>query len=70
MSKKSPKNSSCKKVFNFVLWIRAFYAIFLRWKSMYLRTCGSFKSAILKKDGVRKPESATFAEGPQIQHII
>jgi hypothetical protein len=33
---------------------------------MYLLTCGSFKSGNLKKYWVCKPQSAAFAEGPQI----
>ncbi len=48
LSQNSPK--SCPfKFFLFVLWIRAFYAILLRRKIVYLQTFGSFKSDISKK---------------------
>ncbi len=50
-----------KTMFKFVLiWLRELYAIFVRRKSMYLRTCGRFKSAkslvpqITRKYWVRK----------------
>ncbi len=40
--------------FCFVLWIRQFYALFVGRKVKYLRTCGSFKSANIKKSTNRK----------------
>jgi hypothetical protein len=44
------------------------YAIFVRRKSMYLRTCGSFTSANHKRLGPQTANSrtSTFAEGSQI----
>jgi hypothetical protein len=36
---------------------------------MYLRTCGSLKSANLETSQIADSQSATFAEGPQIYHI-
>jgi|688.fasta_scaffold168799_1 hypothetical protein len=40
----------------------------IMYKKMYLRTCGSFKSANKIKLGPRiaNPQSASFAEGSQI----
>ncbi len=48
--------------------IRALYAIFVRRKSMYLRTCGSFQSANHKKivSANRISASVAFAEGLQM----
>ncbi len=56
---KQPKKSAFERlIFYFVLWINAFFAIFLRRKSMYLRTCGSFNSANHKKIGSANLKSA------------
>ncbi len=57
LSPNSPK-SRLVNVFHVKFWVRALYAIFERINSMYLWTCGSFKSANQKKDWVRKSQSA------------
>jgi hypothetical protein len=49
--------------------IRLLNALFVTRKSMYFRTCGTFKSANYKKDWgpqITNPPSVTIAEGPQI----
>jgi len=43
-------------IFYVQILIRALYSIFARRKRMYLRACGSFKSANYKKDLVRKSQ--------------
>jgi hypothetical protein len=50
----------------------AFYAIFVRRKSMYFRSDGSFKSTNHKKlvPQITNPQRVTFAEGPQIYQIL
>jgi hypothetical protein len=48
-------------------------AIFVRRKIMYLQTCGSFKSAKKGKrlaPQITNPQSATFAECPQMEKIF
>ncbi len=49
-------------------FIWSFICYIWKGKVIYLRTCGSFKSANHKKLGPQKanPQRVTFAEGPQI----
>jgi hypothetical protein len=59
MSQKSLKvelSFYCFSLCTVQILIRALYAIFVRTKSMYLRTCKSFKSENDKKDWISKPE--------------